>query len=457
MGPPARLTIRADGGPGIGAGHLGRQLALAQAWRDASGAVQLVSSTPPEAWVRRYEAEGCAVVEPSAEADGAAWRSVDGYSLAAADRHGSGHTLVVDDGCEGGAANAAAADLLVDQNPGASLAQYGPDRTSTTALLGPRYALVRRELRLAAATPDGARGDARSVVVAMGGFPDAGMRRFIEAIRSDERLVGRPVVVLDGTADLAEVLPGAAVAFTTAGSMCWDLCLFGVPAVVTSVAPNQVEVARSLAAAGAVVDLGGWRHDGAGAAVGAVVALADDRTRLEAMAAAGRQLVDGNGAGRVVSRMRSELIDLRPVDDRDEDLLLAWSNDPVTRAASFSTESIAPAEHRSWLRRRLDDPSAVQLVGLDAAGRPLGLVRFDLDADNAEIGVTVAPDRRGHRWAAPLIDAGCRAVGARHGATRVVARVKPSNVASQRAFVDADFDLASGPGEAPLRYVRASS
>ena len=317
---------------------------------------------------------------------------------------------------------------------------------------------MRRELRLAAATPDGARGDARSIVVAMGGFPDAGMRRFIEAIRGDERLVGRQVVVLDGTADLAEVLPGAAVAFTTAGSMCWDLCLFGVPAVVTSVAPNQVEVARSLAAAGAVVDLGGWRPDGALAAVGAVVALADDGTRLVAMAAAGRQLVDGNGAGRVVARMRSELIDLRPVDDRAT-RSSCWPG-RTTRSPgplrSRPSPSLRPSIAR-WLRRRLDDPSAVQLVGLDAAGRPLGLVRFDLDSDTAEIGVTVAPDRRGHRWAAPLIDAGCRAVGARHGATRVVARVKPSNVASQQAFVDADFDLASAPGEDPLRYVRASS
>ena len=62
------------------------------------------------------------------------------------------------------------------------------------------------------------------------------------------------------------------------------------------------------------------------------------------------------------------------------------------------------------------------------------------------VGISIAADRRGEGWAAPLIDRGC--VAASHldvapGVRRFTARVKPDNVASSRAFVLGDFDLAA--------------
>ncbi len=74
--------------------------------------------------------------------------------------------------------------------------------------------------------------------------------------------------------------------------------------------------------------------------------------------------------------------------------------------------------------------------------------------------MVVAPDRRGQHLAGALIDAGVRRavrdLGG-GGGLEVLARIKLDNLASQRAFVAADFDLvpdAAGEAQGWLRYTR---
>ena len=141
---PATLVVRADGGPGVGVGHLARCLALTQAWVDWGGRATLVSSSPPAAWADRYRSEGVTVREPGEPVeDGFDWAVLDGYRLGTDDEElvakAARRLLVIDDHGTGGDRGA---DLVVDQNLGATAAPYEAE-----ALLGPRYALLRREFR----------------------------------------------------------------------------------------------------------------------------------------------------------------------------------------------------------------------------------------------------------------------------------------------------------------------
>lgn len=138
-------------------------------------------------------------------------------------------------------------------------------------------------------------------------------------------------------------------------------------------------------------------------------------------------------------------VQLRPATMTDAELLFAWTNDPDTRAASFSTEPVEWAGHVAWLERVLIDPDRRLWIG--ESDGPVGQVRLDRGDDCEIISVSIAPERRGQGLAALLIQAACaQAYG------RVVAEIKPGNVRSVRAFDAAGFK-ADGPG----RWVTASS
>src|SRR5215213_7901125 len=96
MSRPRHLLLRADADPEIGAGHVMRALALAQAWRASGGAATLLSRPLPAPLAARLLAEEVSLASLGApaggEADGAAtaalaatlgasWIVADGYAL----------------------------------------------------------------------------------------------------------------------------------------------------------------------------------------------------------------------------------------------------------------------------------------------------------------------------------------------------------------------------------------
>lgn len=135
------------------------------------------------------------------------------------------------------------------------------------------------------------------------------------------------------------------------------------------------------------------------------------------------------------------MIRVRPADAEDGDLLLAWANDPLTRAAGFQRRPIEPDEHRAWLAERLGSAATRFFIGL-AGEEPIGQVRLELDEDGAaEVSIAVAPEARGRGVGRLLLEAGLDAVRAdpSFAVAVFVARVRPENQASLRLFGGAGF------------------
>lgn len=134
-------------------------------------------------------------------------------------------------------------------------------------------------------------------------------------------------------------------------------------------------------------------------------------------------------------------ITLRPVTEHDEALLLAWANDPVTRAAGFRPAPISPSDHHRWLSSRLSSASGRSFIGMSGT-TPIGQVRLDRDPDGlVEIGISVAPEARGRGIGRSLLEGALDA--ARHDTelapTAFVARIRPDNAASIALFSGAGF------------------
>jgi RimJ/RimL family protein N-acetyltransferase len=141
---------------------------------------------------------------------------------------------------------------------------------------------------------------------------------------------------------------------------------------------------------------------------------------------------------------RQPAVRLRRTTESDADLLLAWANDPATRAASFHPDPIDRAGHVRWLAGRLASPTTSFWIG-EREGRPIGQVRIELGADTVgahavgEISVSIAPDARGMGLGRALLLAAIDEAGRTLPVDGLLARVRLDNPASLALFAGAGF------------------
>jgi RimJ/RimL family protein N-acetyltransferase len=134
-------------------------------------------------------------------------------------------------------------------------------------------------------------------------------------------------------------------------------------------------------------------------------------------------------------------VTVRLATPQDVDLLLAWANDPATRAQSFRAERIEAAAHELWLAEKLVSPSSRLFIGLEGT-TPIGQVRFDRHRDGAlEVGISVAGPARsrglGHALLAAAIEAA--RLDESLGVRAFVARIRLDNDVSAALFRAAGF------------------
>ena len=500
------LLLRADAGVAMGAGHLMRSLALAEAWQRDGGQVVLLSHCPfPDLQrrIRRGAMRSVALDHPESdpaqlaaavrlalgsllESNAAArpWVALDGYHFDLACQQAVRETgcrlLVIDDFAHAGHYDA---DLLVDQNLEADRLEY-PHVEGTTLLLGSRYVLLRSEFHAWQNWQRTVPARACRVLVSLGGSdPGNATARVIEALASpvaadlEARVVvgpGNPhlpalrqaaaatsrIELLTEVADMAESMAWADVAVSAAGSTCWELAFMQLPALLLPIAENQRPLARTLQAAGVAENLGPMRMDlplplgegTRGAATppdiaAALSRLCDDQPRRMSYAAAGRRLIDGGGADRVVAVMRAidgslpaAQVRLRRVAAANSMALWRLANEPSVRESSLSTYPISLDEHEQWFQDRIDSPR-IRMWVLEFQGLIVATIRYlRLDAETAEISLAVAPAFR-HRGLATrlLLESraqACRDLQVRH----FQAVIREENHFSLQTFRKAGFE-----------------
>ena len=332
------ILFRADAGVDIGSGHLMRCLGLAQYLRDQGVSCSLLTTAVKEPVVARWREEEIDVQEHQARrgspedaaatlaataASVAQWIVADGYDFGLdwqrAAKEGGAGLLCFDD--LGGAAFAA--DLVVNQNPGAqdlSCDMEGDGRV----LAGPDYVVLRRDIRRltreAASTPPhllvtfGGYDEDNLALAAMGELTgvetpftatvicSADADGLAEAQTFAASHPGRFRVLPPG--DITPLIAAADLALCAGGTTALELASLGVPMVLVTVADNQEPGAAALAGAGCARLAG----RGIGALPDAARILSDllrDAAACKDMGRAGSALVDGRGVERIARAMRA--------------------------------------------------------------------------------------------------------------------------------------------------------
>ena len=342
MTPAATLILRADGGPGIGGGHIMRCLALAQAWSETGGRAVFCAATLAPSLQQRLvdEGFGCIAIDakagnsPDAEATSAAAKSlgagivvVDGYQFPLQFhqrlREAGLRTAALDDNGEIGAY---VDDLVINQNRHASPALYAERADHTRLLLGTEYALLRREFRRPQDPPRAFPAAARQLLVTLGAAdplnvtaaviasigpvlpPDTeivvvvgGSNPHADAIAACAARLPNCRVLSDPGDGMPRLMVAADLAVCAGGSTMWEMACIGTPFIPIVIAENQRQAAMAMAGDGyPAIEAAAIERE----LPAVVAALAADAGRRETLSRRGRRLVDGRGAERVCAALR---------------------------------------------------------------------------------------------------------------------------------------------------------
>ena len=344
MTPRPRLLVRADGSTAVGAGHVMRCLALAQAWRERGGDLTFISYCESDALAARLrgasdelvrlpaphpsDADRTRLLELSARHP-AATVVLDGYGFDVSYHQplrAAGHRLLIlDDHAHQPRYDA---DWILNQNTIATPDLYEGHAAGARLLLGPSFALLRSEFVEHAGWTRPALSRVRHVLVTLGGSdpdnvtlnvlrgvaaavsPDAHVRVIAghsnthgESLRAFAAAQPFDCVILEGVDDMPAEMMAADVAVSAAGTTTWELAFLQLPALIVTTADNQGTNAAVLEQRGVAHDLGRPDAHLSDRVARALRELSVDGPRMHAMATAGRALVDGLGAQRVVATL----------------------------------------------------------------------------------------------------------------------------------------------------------
>jgi spore coat polysaccharide biosynthesis predicted glycosyltransferase SpsG/RimJ/RimL family protein N-acetyltransferase len=365
--------------------------------------------------------------------------------------------------------------VLTDAGRPASAWEEYADITPTECsfLLGPKYALLRRDFRNApAAKPE---REQPNLLIFFGSEDGQGLtERALDALGSANLLDELTVhVVLTSTnrqaaairqrdgievhedvADMPALIAGMDIALGAGGVSLWERCSLGVPGLVVGLNENQIPGVQLAEAAGAIRSIGLSDVRQPNVFAETIRQFVADRDHWRAMASAGRELVDGRGADRIVAHMGA--LELRVANPDDSELLWRWANDPDVRAMAFNTDPISFEDHQAWFASKIHSSSSLILLAAQA-GAPVGQVRFDAGGDDGDvrswvIDISLAPEYRGRKLALEVLQKALVLFRRAHRNAVAVAWVKSGNAPSAKLFEAAGFQ-SDGNRDDARRFV----
>jgi UDP-2,4-diacetamido-2,4,6-trideoxy-beta-L-altropyranose hydrolase len=326
------VLIHADGGPGVGLGHVARCSALANAF-SRGGHRAVVALDPARGLADYVQRQGAAVmpsgataleVRDAARAMGADCLVVDSYRWSDDDFRGArgDWSLVAFDDQ---AVRELPVDAVINGAPSAAKLLY---RTVSDArlLLGAAYQVVRDEFRIMPVREH--TGMVRHVIVLVGGDDPLGLLPALAGILQGvaehsaapfvSELICGPfmplpdlkgmshVVVVRNPPDLKQRMARADLAISAAGQTLYELARCGTPTIAFCSGQDQVHNLSALAAEQVMLSAGDATQPEWPQKIRAGLSLlAGDVARRTAMSRAGQSLIDGFGADRLVEAISS--------------------------------------------------------------------------------------------------------------------------------------------------------
>lgn len=494
------VAIRVDATSQIGTGHFMRCLTLADALRQRGAGIRFVSrglqdhlrdmlaardmgfvllndavmaAAPDELahsnWLgtsQAQDARDTAICLADQKWD---WLVVDHYALDArwesALRQQCRKIMVIDDLAD----RPHDCDLLLDQNLFEDMAHRydGKVPAHCGRMLGPDYALLQPQYAELHPRVPPREGAVRRVLVFFGGadaenLTGRAIAAFLSLGQEDvaldvvinpasplaasirQQVEGHEQITLhEGLPSLAPLMVQADLAVGAGGATSWERCCLGLPALVITLAENQKPIAAELDRQGLIRWLGHKDEVSVATLAQALKDILDSGLLLD-WSARCQQWVDGRGTGRVISILMLNAqtpLKARLARVDDEALTLRWANESMARQNDFALDTIDPATHRAWFRKRLRDPERCRLYVVETHdGFPIGEVRFERHDEAWEIDYALDEHALGRELGKPLLQIAMLALRASTNKALLFGSVKDFNAVSRRPFEALGFE-----------------
>jgi RimJ/RimL family protein N-acetyltransferase len=428
------MELDADANAVIGAGHLMRCAALAEAWLDLGlGAVRFAGSLDLPFTASRASL----LAARSPERTGGSTVLVsDSYDPLrrerAALRDDVRARVLVDDLCgpvpEG-------FDAVWNPSPRASQSDY--PRFRGAVLAGPDVLPIRTGL------PHWGGAPGPTAVLLGGGRPHPHVSAALDLLAShhDPGAFARlgdwmpqawtaldPHRPWEGIARCGRLLTGA-------GATLWEAATVQVPVAVMLLAENQRRGFEWAVEAG-VPGVDALAITSADTLAEQLAAALSAAVPLPPMRAGTERVARWIGALAGSRAHPSSGLRLRPALVADAYPLWLWANDAATRAASFGRALIEWSEHLEWLAAQLADPAVLILLAEAPDHCPLGVLRLQTSDHwvTARLSYGLALEARGRGQGHALLAAGLDTLRVLHPRTRVEAEVATGNAPSLKIF-----------------------
>lgn len=480
VGSDPTTVFRADAGLHIGSGHVMRCLSLAAALRELGGRSHFVCRAHDGHLGALIEAQGHALhllphstdwgsdAEQTLQAiDGMQpdWLVVDHYGLDARweQRVGAvaGQCLAIDDLAD----RPHTAALLLDQNLQSRPGRYvGRLEATARTLIGPRYALLRSEFTARRGQRSNRDGRLRQVLATAGGVDQTDLLSKVVAAWATLPSAQRPELALVvgssspnleslramserhagctlhmQTDRMADLIDAADLMVTAAGSVNWERCCLGVPALLCATAPNQADNLVQLARSRTAIALGEAASLKVDMLRSMLVRLTERPLLLRRMSRRAAALVDGHGARRVAVAMLAGRLSLCPAKAADAELAWHWRNHESTRRWSIGTEPIPLEAHLGWWQASLVNPERSLLIAR-IGEIPVGVLRLDHQGPDSTVSIYLDPQLTGLGLGPRLLREGRGWLRSHRPGTRwLLAVIRADNLASAQAFTAAGF------------------
>jgi len=493
-----RIALRVDASSQIGTGHFMRCLTLADGLKKRGAQTRFVSRYLPEHLrgmlaAKGHEFElldsnqndmgldelaharwlGISQIQDAADSIQVLsdanwdWLIVDHYALdfrwESILRRTAKKILVIDDIAD----RQHDCDLLLDQNLYANMqTRYtGKVPAHCQLLLGPRYALLRDEFRQLHDQIKPRSGPVQRILVFFGGIDADNYTGHAMEMLSKMDIPGIYVDVVIGaqhpyraeietncdtqgfvchvqTNRMAKLMATADLAIGAGGSAIWERCCLGLPTLTICVADNQRKQITDTASECLLYapELKGELIPSIGRHVSALM---ENGHLRQALSRNGMQAVGGRGVLRVIGNLGCSGIEIRVARQSDSDKLLEWRNHPTIRAASREPDVISWEDHQKWVASVLASSDRLLLIG-QREGLPVGVVRFDIQGDKAEVSIYLVPDIKQPGQGRELLQSAEYWFAAnRPKVNKISAYVLGDNERSQRLFLGAGYQVES--------------
>lgn len=255
---------------------------------------------------------------------------------------------------------------------------------------------------------------------------------------------GLPNIVLhEQLPSLANLMLKADLAIGACGTTTWERCCLGLPTLAVTLAENQKRIAMKMADLGIIRLLGDQTSVDISGMTKSLKEIIESPNDLREWSLRCRDLIDGQGTNRLVRILLLEAstpLAARKANLTDEDLLLAWANDPLVRQNGFNPNPIDPETHRTWLYKRLRSPESCQIFIVETEQHlPIGMVRFESCGNDWEIHYSLAAYARGRNLGTSLLKTAMTSFRKSSENTEVFGRVKAENLPSRKIFQELGF------------------